>query len=378
MRQARLALADGTVLQGLALGAEREAVGEVVFNTSMTGYEEILTDPSYAGQIVTMTYPEIGNYGFNTVDAQSVRALAVGIIVKNACTTPSNWRAHETLDAWLSARGLVGLAGIDTRALTRKLRTNGAQMGLLSTIATESDAALVERVQREQGMEGRDLASLASTPAAFDWTEGSPHILPGEATTPPSLKHRVTLVDFGVKRGILRQLVDAGCNVHVVPFNTTAEEIMKSRPDGVVLSNGPGDPAAVPATKSLVEGLVGKVPLMGICLGHQILALGLGGRTYKLKFGHRGGNHPVFEQETGAVDITAQNHGFAVDADSLRGVARVTHRSLFDGTVEGLDLPEARAFSVQYHPEASPGPSDARHIFQRFTRMIESGSITTG
>jgi len=376
MRKARLALADGTVLEGRALGAEREAVGEVVFNTSMTGYEEILTDPSYAGQIVTMTYPEIGNYGFNQLDAQSVKPLAVGLIVKNACNDPSNWRAHEALDAWLAAHNLVGLAGIDTRALTRKLRSNGAQMGLLTTTGSgESDATLIERVRREEGMEGRDLASLASTPTAFDWTGGSPHVLPGEGTPPISARHRITLVDFGVKRGILRQLVDAGCAVRVVPFNTKAEDILRDKPAGVVLSNGPGDPAAVPGTKALVEGLVGKVPVMGICLGHQILALGLGGKTYKLKFGHRGGNHPVFEESTGSVDITSQNHGFAVDADSLKGKARVTHKSLFDGTVEGLELPEARAFSVQYHPEASPGPSDARHIFRRFTRLIEGEKL---
>jgi carbamoyl-phosphate synthase small subunit len=369
MRIARLALADGTVYEGQALGAATESAGEVVFNTSITGYEEILTDPSYAGQIVTMTYPEIGNYGLNGLDAQAGRALAVGLIVKHACSEPSNWRSTVTLDAWLAERGLVGLAGIDTRALTRKLRSQGALMGVLSTVGT-SGAALVERAKAAAGMEGMDLASAASTKAPFDWTEGSPHVLPDDRSVASPPSHRVTVVDFGVKRGILRQLVDAGCAVHVVPSTTTAAQVLADKPDGVVLSNGPGDPAAVPGGPALVEGLVGKVPVLGICLGHQILALGLGGRTYKLKFGHRGGNHPVFEERTGAVDITAQNHGFAVDPVSLAGKARVTHRSLFDGTVEGLDLPEARAFSVQYHPEASPGPSDARHIFNRFTRMI--------
>lgn len=371
MRKARLALADGTIYEGRALGAQAEVTGEVVFNTSMTGYEEILTDPSYAGQIVTMTYPEIGNYGFNAIDAQSEKPLATGLIVKNACSDPSNWRAAEGLDRWLAIHGLVGLAGIDTRALTRKLRSQGAQMGLLSVDEDVSNEALAAKARAAPGMEGRDLATLASTRSAYDWTEGSPAILPGSLPAPPSTR-RVTVVDFGVKRGILRQLVDAGCHVRVVPFTTCAESILEGRPDGVVLSNGPGDPAAVPGTQALVEGLVGKVPLMGICLGHQILALGLGGRTFKLKFGHRGGNHPVFEHDTGAVEITAQNHGFAVDIDSLKGKARVTHKSLFDGTVEGLDLPEARAFSVQYHPEASPGPSDARHIFQRFSRLMDA------
>lgn len=370
MRRARLALADGTVFEGRALGAAGEAIGEAVFNTSMTGYEEILTDPSYAGQIVTMTYPEIGNYGFNGVDGQAARALAVGLVVRNACPDPSNWRAERSLDAWLAERNIVGLSGIDTRALTRRLRSQGAMMGVLST-ETVSDAALVERARQADGMEGRDLASLASTREPFEWTEGHPRVLPNdqEALEPPL--RRVTVVDFGVKRGILRQLVDAGCRLRVVPHDTTAEAILAENPEGVVLSNGPGDPAAVPGTGALVNGLLGRVPLMGICLGHQILALGVGGRTYKLKFGHRGGNHPVLEEDTRQVDITAQNHGFAVDPESLPKSARITHRSLFDATVEGLELPDARAFSVQYHPEAAPGPNDARHVFRKFSQMID-------
>lgn len=373
MRTAWLALADGTVYRGHAFGATADVSGEVVFNTSMSGYEEILTDPSYAGQLVTMTYPEIGNYGFTELDAQANRAWASGIIVRNACLEPSNFRARERLDEWLRVRGLVGIAGIDTRALTRKLRQGGAQMGVLSTSPDARPEALVARAQAEPGMDGRELASVTSTKVAFDWTEGTPRVLPDDLPPAAASGKRVVLVDFGVKKGILRQLVDVGASVHVVPWNTTAREVMALKPDGVVLSNGPGDPSAVPGTKDLVTGLVGEVPVMGICLGHQILALGLGGRTYKLKFGHRGGNHPVLDKDTGRVEITAQNHGFAVDPDSLGDKARVTHHSLFDGCCEGLELPNLRAFSVQYHPEAAPGPNDSRHVFQRFARLMDQG-----
>lgn len=373
MRTAWLALADGTVYRGHAFGATAEVSGEVVFNTSMSGYEEILTDPSYAGQLVTMTYPEIGTYGFNDLDAQANRAWAAGVIVRSACLQPSNFRATAGFDEWLRVRGLVGIAGIDTRALTRKLRMGGAQMGVVSTSPDATPEALVARAQAEPGMDGRELASVTSTQAAFDWTEGTPRVLPDDLPPAPVSGKRVVVIDYGVKKGILRQLVDAGASVRVVPWNTTASEVKALKPDGVVLSNGPGDPAAVPGSKELVTGLVGEVPVMGICLGHQILALGLGGRTYKLKFGHRGGNHPVLDKDTGRVEITAQNHGFAVDPESLGDKARVTHHSLFDGCCEGLELPNLRAFGVQYHPEAAPGPNDARHIFQRFARLMEQG-----
>lgn len=370
MRTARLALADGTLLRGRAMGAAGEASGEVVFNTGMTGYEEVLTDPSYSGQIVTMTFPEIGVCGVNGADAQADRARAAGVVVRSASADASNWRATETLDSWLARHGLVGIAGVDTRALVRRLRTGGAMPGLLCTLEAEADEALLERAKALPGMEGCDLASGVSCAAAYDWSEPSLRVA-GDAPPRAAGARPVAVVDYGVKRGILRRLVDAGCAPRVVPCTSRAADILAAAPAGVVLSNGPGDPAAVPGSRDLAAELLGRVPLMGICLGFQILALAIGARTYKLKFGHRGANHPVLDLASGAVEITSQNHGFAVDEGSLTGRAEVTHRSLFDGTVEGISLPAARAFGVQYHPEGSPGPGDARHLFARFVRMVD-------
>ena len=369
MKRAVLALADGTTFEGRALGASGETVGEVVFNTSMTGYQEILTDPSYVGQIVTMAYPEMGNVGANPGDQESVKPHAVGMIVRNSSEQASNWRSEETLDVYLKRHGIVGIEGIDTRRLVRHVRTHGAQMGVIST-EDHSPAALVERARKARGMEGLDLATGVSTQESYLFTTPSPNLL-GEVPRPaPELRFDVVAYDYGLKRSMLHFLVDVGCRVKVVPAGTTAEAVLAEKPHGIFLANGPGDPAAVKGADKVVASLLGKVPVFGICLGHQIMALALGGRTYKMKFGHRGANQPVKDLTTGKVEITSQNHGFAVDDASVKGKAVVSHINLNDGTVEGLSIPDARAFSVQYHPEASPGPHDARYLFSRFAKLM--------
>jgi carbamoyl-phosphate synthase small subunit len=369
MSKAILALADGKVFEGKALGARGERVGEVVFNTSMTGYQEILTDPSYVGQIVTMAASQMGNVGTTAGDQESVAPHAVGMVVRET-SAPSNWRSQASLHEYLGRAGVVGLEGIDTRALVRHLRTHGAQMGVLSTDGA-SAKALVEKAAQAGGMEGQDLASAISTKEPYVWTQGTQGVL-GEVRASPAPRFGVVAYDYGLKRAMLEQLVDVGCRVTVVPAGFPVEEVLARRPDGVFLTNGPGDPAAVVGAREAVARLLGKVPVFGICLGHQILALALGGKTYKMKFGHRGANQPVQDLRTGKVEITAQNHGFAVDAESLKGRAVVTHLNLNDRTVEGLEVPDARAFSVQYHPEASPGPHDSRHLFERFSRLMGS------
>ncbi len=369
-KRAILALADGTTFEGHSFGAAGEATGEVVFNTSMTGYQEILTDPSYVGQMVCMTYPEQGNYGVVGADDESAHPHATGFVVRHHAEEPSNFRAEASLSAYLAKNGIVGIWGIDTRRLTKHIRTAGAQMGV---IATEGSAkALVERARALPGMEGQDLATLISTKTRYEWKErGADAWTDGERADEEKLRFHVVAYDWGLKRAMLRLLAEAGCLVTVVPSATPAAETLALRPDGVFLTNGPGDPAAVAGARESVAALLGKVPVFGICLGHQILALALGAKTYKLKFGHRGANQPVQEVATGKVDITVQNHGFAVD-DKTRGKrARVTHVNLNDGTVEGIEVLDAPAFSVQYHPEASPGPHDARPLFARFVRMME-------
>ena len=365
--KARLVLADGTAFEGESFGAKGERIGEVVFNTSMMGYQEILTDPSYVGQIVTMAYPEMGNIGTNATDEESERPHAVGMVVRHY-TEPSNWRAEATLSEYLAQHEVAGITGLDTRKLVRHLRIHGAQMGVISTDAL-SVAALAERARAAHGMEGLDLATGISTKTVYEFTEPTPNVF-GEPRARPELKHHVVAYDYGLKKAMLQLLVDAGCRVTVVPSNHSAEQVLALKPDGVFLTNGPGDPAAVKGADRAVAALLGKVPVMGICLGHQILALALGGKTYKMKFGHRGANQPVQDLTTGKVEITAQNHGFAVDDASLAGKAKVTHLNLNDRTVEGIAIPDAKAFSVQYHPESSPGPHDARHLFQRFTALM--------
>jgi carbamoyl-phosphate synthase small subunit len=370
-RPAMLALADGTIFRGTAFGADGETVGEVVFNTSLTGYQEILTDPSYRGQLVAMTCPEIGNVGVNREDVESRAPFVEGFIVKEYWDTPSNWRAEESLGEYLRRHGIVGIHGIDTRALVRRLREAGSQEGVIST-GDLDPARLVARAQASPGLVGRDLVKEVTCGAAYDWDEGPWALGRGYERPAVPPRFRVVAYDYGIKRNILRSLVGVGCQVHVVPADTPADAVLARRPDGVFLSNGPGDPDAVPYARAHVAALVGKVPIFGICLGHQIMGLALGGRTYKLKFGHHGGNQPVKDLRTGKVEITAQNHGFAVDVESLRGLGEVTHLNLNDRTVEGLAHTSLPLFSVQYHPESSPGPHDARYLFRRFVDLMES------
>jgi carbamoyl-phosphate synthase small subunit len=368
--KAILALADGKVFEGKAFGAIGEVSGEVVFNTSMTGYQEILTDPSYCGEIVAMTYPQIGNYGINSEDFESCRPFLSGFIVKEACPFPSNFRSEMSLDVFLKEQGVVGIEGIDTRALVRHIRTVGAQVGVLSSLDSDPQS-LVAKARQTPGLIGRDLVREVTCAAPYPWTQGVWELGAGYADCSGQRQpYKVVAYDFGLKRNILRNLVSSGCEVTVVPATTAAEEVLKMKPDGVFLSNGPGDPEPIRYAQENIRQLLGKVPIFGICLGHQLLAIALGGTTYKLKFGHRGGNQPVLDHQRQQVEITSQNHGFAVAAESLDGQVKVTHINLNDNTVEGIAHLSLPAFSVQYHPEASPGPHDARYLFARFIELM--------
>ena len=372
-RRAWLALADGTVFQGEAFGADAVTVGEVVFNTSMSGYQEILTDPSYRGQMVLMTYPLMGNVGVNPEDLESSKPHLSGFIVREVTRHPSNWRARGMLEDYLREHGIPGIQGIDTRALTRRIREHGSLEAALATVDADPQS-LVAMARESPGLVGRDLVREVTCETPYVWEEGPWRLGSGYPRPPEPGRYRVVAYDFGIKRNILRCLVGAGCSVTVVPAQTPAETVLAQKPHGVFLSNGPGDPEGVPYAAENVRALLGKVPVFGICLGHQILGLALGGRTYKLKFGHHGGNHPVMDLETGRIAITSQNHNFAVDPDSLQSQAVVTHLNLNDRTVEGLRHLELPAFSVQYHPEASPGPHDALELFERFVRLMEQGT----
>jgi carbamoyl-phosphate synthase small subunit len=363
--QAHLVLADGSVWSGVAIGASRTSIGEVVFTTGMTGYQEVLTDPSYCGQIVTMTAPEMGNVGVNPEDLECSRSYVAGFVINQLSPIASNWRSRQSLEDYLRAQNIAGIAGIDTRSLTRHIRDNGAQM---AAIGTESVDALLAKAKAAPSMSGRDLTLEVTTDKAYEWKEGTGAWKLGDA---PTDKWHVVAVDFGIKQNILRCLVDAGCRVTVVPATTKANDILSLDPDGVFLSNGPGDPAAVKHGIETVGALVGKKPLFGICLGHQLLSLALGGDTYKLKFGHRGLNQPVKDLATGRIEVTTQNHGFCVDVSSLANKCELTHLHLNDGTCEGIRHTASGAFSVQYHPEASAGPHDARYLFKRFTDQFE-------
>lgn len=373
--KAILALADGTVFEGEQFGSTGETVGEVVFNTSMTGYQEVLTDPSYKAQIVTMTYPLIGNYGCNEADIESVGPQVEGFVVREYSAYHSNWRSKWSLDAYLGKNGIIGIQNIDTRALTRRLRVEGVMNGCLATEHTGEKleaSSLVEKAQAWHGLIGWDLVQCVTCPNPYAWSEhGSSNGIPnGDSSPNIRKKYRVVAMDFGIKYNILRQLTEHGCEVQVVPANTSAEDILAADPDGIFLSNGPGDPMPLDYAINTIRDLLGKKPLFGICLGHQLLGLALGGKTYKLKFGHRGANQPVKFLETDQVEITSQNHGFCVDIDSLPNSVDITHINLNDNTLEGFQHREFPAFSVQYHPEASPGPHDASYLFSRFTKLM--------
>ncbi|WP_020676247.1 glutamine-hydrolyzing carbamoyl-phosphate synthase small subunit [Geopsychrobacter electrodiphilus] len=368
--KAILALADGRYFTGRALGAPGEVYGEVVFNTSLAGYQEILTDPSYRGEIVTMTYPQIGNSGINPEDVESRQPFLSAFVVKESCPFPSNWRSTMSLDAYLKAQGIVGIEGIDTRALVRHIRDHGAQTGIVSSVDLDP-TSLIEKARRAPTIVGLDLVQEVSCAQQYAWDQGVWHLESGYADgTQIDRPLKVVAFDFGIKQNILRNLTSAGCQVTVVPATTSAETIMKMAPDGVFLSNGPGDPEPITYAQEAIRQLLGQVPIFGICLGHQLLSIALGGKTYKLKFGHRGGNQPVLDYVTGRVAITSQNHGFAVDPLSLGDDVEISHINLNDKTVEGIRHKTYPAFSVQYHPEASPGPHDSHYLFARFIDMI--------
>ena len=373
MRTAKLALEDGTVFTGRSFGADGERAGEVVFNTTMTGYQEVLTDPSYKGQILAMTYPLIGNYGVNADDQESDAPKVEGFVIRELSRLASNHRAERTLDAYLTEHGVMGIEGVDTRALVRRIRVHGAMKGVLSTVDLD-DASLVAKAKAAPGMIGRDLVRTVVPRDSYSWSEGLSPRFAGEMLPPRPPAVQVVALDFGTKWNILRCLVQVGCRVTVVPGTASAEEVLSHEPDGVFLSNGPGDPAAVGYAIATIRELVGKVPIFGICLGHQLLGLALGARTFKLKFGHRGSKQPVLNLARERVEITTQNHGFAVSSDDLPPELAVTHINLNDRTVEGLKHRDLPVFSVQYHPEASAGPHDSLYLFEQFRDLISSAS----
>ena len=367
--QAKLALEDGTVYTGQAFGAPGESQGEAVFNTSMTGYQEVLTDPSYKGQIVTMTYPLIGNYGINPEDRESAKPQVEGFLVRELTRVPSNYRSCQSLDQYLADHGVIGLEGIDTRSLVKRLRVRGSMNCVLSTIDLD-DQSLVAKARKSPGIVGRDLARTVMPGQSYSWTEGFTSPLASQGLRAVGKRHRVVALDFGMKWNILRCLTQVGCDVTVAPGSMPASDILDLDPDGIFLSNGPGDPEPLTYAIAAIRQLIGRKPIFGICLGHQLLGLALGGKTFKLKFGHRGANQPVLNRRSGRVEITTQNHGFAVSGDSLPAEVEPTHLNLNDQTLEGLRHRRHPAFSVQYHPEASAGPHDSTYLFEEFRTLM--------
>jgi len=373
--KAILALADGKIYEGEHFGAENEVEAEIVFNTSMSGYQEIITDPSYCGQMVVMTYPLIGNYGINPEDFESDRPYLSGFIIKELSRVQSNWRSRGNLEEFLKQNNVFGIQGIDTRALTRRIRDKGAQQAVLSTSTTDPQK-LIEKARNSPSLIGQDLVKQVTCKKAYEWNESEWVIQKGETQLEitKDRPHKVLVYDFGVKRNILRKLTRAGCKVKVIPAQTPAEDVLAEKPDGVFLSNGPGDPAALPYAIENVKAIMGKVPIFGICLGHQILSLALNGNTYKLRFGHHGGNQPVIDLKSGKVEITSQNHGFAVTQNSLQGNVEIISTNLNDDTVEGIRHKDWPVFSVQYHPEASPGPHDSDYLFDKFAGLMKAAN----
>lgn len=387
MKKALLALEDGRVFEGTAFGAEASHTGEICFNTSMTGYQEVLTDPSYRGQIVAMTYTMIGNYGVNPLDFESSQPHVRGFVVEELCDVPSNWRSTQSLGDWLKEWNIPGIQGIDTRALTKHLRTRGAMRAVITSEDMTAEEA-VKIAANSPSMAGSDFVKEVTTPNPYRWDPEDLDSREWDIPSPsqnraggptgafhdlPPVKHRIVAYDFGVKRNILRRLRQAGFHVDVVPATTSAKDVLAKNPDGIFLSNGPGDPAALDYIHQEIKQFIGVKPIFAICLGHQVLGHAYGGKTFKLKFGHRGGNQPVKDLRSGKVAITSQNHGFAIDPSSLPSNVEVTHINLNDGTVEGMRHREAPVLSVQYHPEAAPGPHDAKYFFSEFERMIETG-----
>ena len=373
MEAAVLVLEDGSVFEGTSFGASAQRVGEVVFNTAITGYQEIFTDPSYCGQIVVLTNPQIGNYGVNSADSESVVPYIEGLVVREMSPLVSNWRSQESAGNLLAKHGIPVIAEIDTRKLVRHLRDRGALRGVIAAgKGTEDLAALVAKARNAPTMTGRNLVSRVTTGEQYNWSEGvAPVSASHQIAAPNEVRHHVVAYDYGIKRNILRHLVQLGSRVTVVPANTSSEDVLSLKPDGVFLSNGPGDPEPLERQASEVKKLIGKVPIFGICLGHQILGLALGGKTYKLKFGHHGANHPVLNSRTEKVEITSQNHGFCVDPDSLRDSdIEITHMNLNDQTLEGFRHRREPVFCVQYHPEAAPGPHDSHYLFQDFAALM--------